>query len=113
LLSPATLWLVDEPLSALDPTRAQQAMNTLTAAAREGSRTLVTTLHQVDMALAHYPRVVGMREGKIAFDLPSASVTSDLLKALYAQHENELNGPAPELIDTPATPTPPAVMHCR
>jgi phosphonate transport system ATP-binding protein len=113
LLSPATLWLVDEPLSALDPTRAQQAMNTLTAAAREGSRTLVTTLHQVDMALAHFPRVVGMREGKVAFDLPAANVTREHLKALYAQHENELDGPAPELIDVPATPAPPAVMHCR
>ena len=29
LLAPATLWLVDEPLSALDPTRARQAMVTL------------------------------------------------------------------------------------
>jgi phosphonate transport system ATP-binding protein len=113
LLSPATLWLVDEPLSALDPTRAQQAMNTLTAAAQEGSRTLVTTLHQVDMALAHFPRLVGMREGHVAFDLPAASVTREHLKALYAQHEDELDGPAPELFDVPAAPAPPAVMHCR
>jgi len=29
LLAPASLWLVDEPLSALDPTRAQQALATL------------------------------------------------------------------------------------
>ena len=30
LLSPATLWLIDEPLSALDPTRSEMALKTLT-----------------------------------------------------------------------------------
>jgi phosphonate transport system ATP-binding protein len=114
LTSPASLWLVDEPLSALDPTRAQQAMLTLVGAARETQRTLVTTLHQVDMALTHFPRVVGLRAGTKVFDLPSAAVTRDLLKQLYAQHEHELDGPAEVgVLDEPITPSPPAVMHCR
>lgn len=113
LLSPASLWLVDEPLSALDPTRARQAIGTLLNAARERGATLVTTLHQVDVALEHFPRIVGLRDGALAFDLPAAAVTRERLSALYAQHEHELTGPAPALEDTtPATPQP-VVMHCR
>ncbi len=113
LLSPASLWLIDEPLSALDPTRARQAMDTLLNAARERGATLVTTLHQVDVALEHFPRIVGLRDGALAFDLPAAAVTRERLSALYAQHEHELTGPVPALEDTtPATPQP-VVMHCR
>lgn len=112
LLSPATLWLVDEPLSALDPTRARQAIATLLSAARERGATLVTTLHQVEVALEHFPRIVGLRDGALAFDLPAAEVTRERLNALYAQHEDELTGPAPQDAAPPSQPQP-VVMHCR
>jgi phosphonate transport system ATP-binding protein len=113
LMSPGTLWLVDEPLSALDPTRARQAMDTLLQQARERQCTLVTTLHQVEVALERFGRVVGLRDGVIAFDLPAAQVTRGLLTQLYAQHENEL-APGPDNIDDAAiAPARPAVMHCR
>ena len=93
LLAPAQLWLVDEPLSALDPTRARQATATLVEQARQRAVTLVATLHQVDMALAHFPRIVGLRDGQLQFDLPTADVTADRLQRLYAQREGELHGP--------------------
>jgi phosphonate transport system ATP-binding protein len=95
LLAPATLWLIDEPLSALDPARARQAIDTLVGAAAERGITLVATLHQVDAALANFSRIVGMRDGALVFDLPAAEVTPDLLARLYAQHEHELHGAAP------------------
>ena len=115
LLAPARLWLVDEPLSSLDPTRAQQALNALTAVARERGITLVTTLHQVDAALAHFSRIVGLRDGSVAFDLPAAEVTPERLARLYVQHEEELFGPAPAGANAaPVGVAPqPAVMHCR
>lgn len=91
-VSPARLWLVDEPLSALDPTRARQAMSALTESAREKDITLVCTLHQVDMALAFFTRIVGLRHGEIEFDLPTAQVTPAMLKSLYSQYEHELLG---------------------
>lgn len=113
LLAPARLWLVDEPLSALDPTRAQQAVATLVDAAREGGRTLVASLHQVDIALAHFPRIVGLRDGRVAFDLPAAEVTRAQLARLYAQHEDEWLGGAAADADAPPAPAPAVVMHCR
>lgn len=115
LVSQASLLLVDEPLSALDPTRAQLVMQTLTQAAQARGATLVATLHHVEMALVHFPRVVGMRDGALAFDLPASAVTPAHLQALYAQHLHELTGPAaaPEAVFA-AVPAPaPVVMHCR
>jgi len=114
-LAPARLWLVDEPLSALDPTRSRQALAALVDEARSRGVTLVATLHQVDMALAHFPRIVGLRDGRLAFDLPAAEVTRERLAALYAQFEHELRGEAAVPAAGPAAPPVPApvVMHCR
>ena len=84
LLSPARLWLIDEPLSALDPARARQAIAALCDEARARGATLVAILHHVEMALAHFPRVVGLRDGAVAFDLPAAEVSAARLAQLYA-----------------------------
>jgi phosphonate transport system ATP-binding protein len=111
LLSDTRLWLVDEPLSALDPRRAEMAISTLVDEARARGVTLVATLHQVDRALAHFPRIIGLRDGALAFDLPAAEVTPALLARLYESHEHELSGTAP-MPDQPAAAAP-VVMHCR
>jgi phosphonate transport system ATP-binding protein len=112
LLAPASLWLIDEPLSALDPTRARQAVDTLIQGAAERGATLVATLHQVDVA-TRFPRVVGLRDGRLAFDLPGAQVTRERLAQLYAQHEHELAG-APAVDEAAPAPQAPAVtMVCR
>lgn len=112
LVTDATLLLVDEPLSALDPARGQQAIASLTQAARERGATLVCTLHHVEMALQNFPRIIGLRDGELAFDLPAADVTPERLQALYAQHLHELTGPAPAE-DLLAAVSPPVVMSCR
>jgi len=95
LLSSAKLWLIDEPLSSLDPSRAAQAIDSLTRCAQECGATLVTTLHQVDVA-TRFPRVIGLRDGELQFDLPSGEVTRERLAALYVQHEHELLGAPPQ-----------------
>lgn len=112
LATQATLFLVDEPLSALDPTRGQQAVHSLTQAALERGATLVATLHHVEMALQNFPRIIGMRDGELAFDLPAAQVTPQLLTQLYEQHLDELSGPPPIEMEM-LTALTPAVMHCR
>ncbi len=115
LVSPASLWLIDEPLSALDPTRAKQVMDSLLAESRARGVTLVMTLHQVDIALARFERIIGLRDGMVAFDLPTKEVTPEVLRQLYLQHEEELDGPGPAgsgETNIDADPAPP-VMHCR
>ncbi|WPB55180.1 phosphonate ABC transporter ATP-binding protein [Xylophilus sp. GOD-11R] len=112
LLAPARLWLIDEPLSALDPTRSRQAITALTGAARERGITLLATMHQVDVALAHFDRIVGLRDGRVAFDLPAGQVDETTLAALYAQHEDELRQPPAAPPSTPEAPAP-VLMQCR
>ena len=113
LMSSATLWLIDEPLSSLDPARAALAIESLTEAARSSGATLVVSLHQVDVA-TRFPRVVGLRGGVVQFDLPSAEVTRERLAALYEQREDELFGllPSPEG-DAPPGDQRPAALYCR
>ena len=115
LASNAKLWLIDEPLSALDPTRSSQALDVLTHTAHARGATLVCSLHQVERALASFPRIIGLRDGEVSFDLPAAQVTRAHLNALYSQHEIELFGPAPvnEFPEQNVQPGQPAVMHCR
>lgn len=109
LLSQARLLLVDEPLSALDPARAGQALDTLTAWARDSNATLVASLHDVQLALHHFPRIVGLRQGSVMFDLPPSQVTQALLDELYA---HEAPPEAPPAGEEPAVPRPIA-MQCR
>ena len=113
LMSPASLWLIDEPLSSLDPARLQQALQALVESARERGATLVTTLHQVDAALAFFPRVIGLRKGKLAFDLPSAAVTPQALNVLYETSSDEAhNAGASRGLPAHASVSI-TTMHCR
>jgi phosphonate transport system ATP-binding protein len=69
-------------------------------------------LHDVPMALRNFPRILGLRDGGLMFDLPAQDVDEDRLRALYAQRLDELQGAAP-LDEPPADKPAPVVMHCR
>jgi phosphonate transport system ATP-binding protein len=112
LVAQPRLLLVDEPLSALDPSRAAQAVASLVGAARESGATLLATLHDVPMALRNFPRIIGLRDGAMMFDLPSSEVTPARLEALYAQKLEELQGVG-AFDEPPAAKPAPVVMQCR
>jgi phosphonate transport system ATP-binding protein len=84
LLSTADAFLVDEPISALDPALARITLATLQQEAASRNATLVCSLHQVEMARAHFHRIVGLRDGRIVFDLPRERVSDEMIAALYA-----------------------------
>ncbi len=84
------LVLADEPVSALDPALALATVRLLVEDATARGATLVASLHAVDLALGNFSRIVGVKAGRIAFDLPSAQVTDDLLHELYAGEGQEL-----------------------
>jgi phosphonate transport system ATP-binding protein len=83
LLSSAEAFLVDEPLSALDPTLAQMTLATLRQEAATRNAALICSLHQVDIARANFARIVGLRDGRIMFDLAREHVTDAMIAALY------------------------------
>lgn len=95
------LLLADEPVSAMDPALSELTVALLNEEALRRGVTLVASLHAVDLALRHFPRVVGVKEGAIAFDLPAAEVTEALLRDLYAAE-----GALPLAGEMPGTPAP-------
>lgn len=92
LLSSSDAFLVDEPISALDPALARLTLATLQEEAAAREATLVCSLHQVEMARAHFGRLVGLKAGRIVFDLPRERVTDAMIAALY---ENDTALPPP------------------
>jgi phosphonate transport system ATP-binding protein len=75
---------VDEPIAALDPALARHTLATLRQEAGARGATLVCSLHQVELAREQFPRLVGLREGRIVFDLPAAQVSDAMIAELYA-----------------------------
>jgi phosphonate transport system ATP-binding protein len=76
-----TLLLADEPLSSLDPRLAGELLGLLLRQA-DAPRALLLSLHRPDL-LSGFDRVVGLREGRLVFDLPLARVETALLRELY------------------------------
>jgi phosphonate transport system ATP-binding protein len=111
LASKAELLLADEPLSALDPNTARRTIEVLIAQATARKATLVCSLHQVDLALTHFRRVIGLRDGCIVFDLPAQQVNDARIAELYAGHEDDARKPVaePAVIDPLAST---AVERC-
>ncbi len=78
------LLLADEPVSAMDPTLADQTVNHLVSEAATRGVTVAASLHAVDLALRWFPRVIGVRAGSILFDLPPVKISDAMLHDLYA-----------------------------
>lgn len=83
------LMLADEPVSAMDPVLSDQTISVLIEEANKRNATLIASLHAVDIALRWFPRIIGIRDGQVAFDLPASEVSESILRELYA---SELGG---------------------
>jgi phosphonate transport system ATP-binding protein len=64
-------------------------MEILSTIQREDGRTVVVSLHQVDMAIRYCPRVIALNQGQVVYDGPSAQLTSELLRQLYGMQADE------------------------
>jgi phosphonate transport system ATP-binding protein len=110
LVSQAQAFLVDEPLSALDPALALHTLAVLQQEAAARNATLVCSLHQVELARAHFPRIIGVRAGRVVFDASREAVTDAMIDMLY-QHAGQ--GPASVDVDpSEAEPIMPLITRC-
>jgi phosphonate transport system ATP-binding protein len=75
--------LADEPISNLDPELSKEIMDLLLALSRRSGVTLLSSLHAIEFALSHYQRIIGLREGRLLFDLSTDQVTSAMIASLY------------------------------
>jgi phosphonate transport system ATP-binding protein len=77
--------LADEPTASLDPALTSSIMDILRTINREQGLTLVVSQHQLETALAYATRIVGLRQGQIAFDGPPAAVTPTVVREIYGE----------------------------
>jgi phosphonate transport system ATP-binding protein len=74
------VFIGDEPVSAVDELQADQLMALICAR----HDTVVVALHDVELALRHCTRIVGLRAGVIELDQPAAGSSAATLCRLYA-----------------------------
>ncbi len=84
------LLLADEPVSAMDPVLSDLTIRSLIEQARLTGACVVASLHAVDVALRWFPRIVGLKNGEVFFDLPAALVSEALLRELYVSELGSL-----------------------
>jgi phosphonate transport system ATP-binding protein len=75
------LILADEPTSALDPAATLQACDALVSLTSKA--TLLTVVHEVDLLHRLADRVIGLKNGLLAFDVELKNLHRDLLDKLY------------------------------
>ncbi|MGR7922425.1 ATP-binding cassette domain-containing protein [Zobellella denitrificans] len=73
------IFIGDEPVSALDERQADELLRLVCAR----HRTVVLALHNVEQALTHCTRIVGLRQGRVVLDAASQALTPDQLRTLY------------------------------
>ena len=71
--------LADEPISALDEFVTKKVLNTIV----NTFDTIICALHNVDVALEYYDRVIGIKDGQIVLDKACNEITPEDTQHLY------------------------------
>ncbi|SEI48926.1 phosphonate transport system ATP-binding protein [Azotobacter beijerinckii] len=80
------LLLADEPFASVDPALAERLAGEFQRLVRERALTLVVVLHQLDLARRLADRIVGLADGRIAFDGPPARFDAQAQARLFPLH---------------------------
>ena len=80
------LLLVDEPLAALDPGLALELFDRLSSFTRLRGHTLIAVLHDVQLALQEFDRLILIRQGQLYADCPSSVDVIPILERLFEVH---------------------------
>ncbi|WP_210396315.1 ATP-binding cassette domain-containing protein [Motiliproteus sediminis] len=81
LYQQSPLFIGDEPVSSVDEYQA----DALLALINQRHSTVVVALHDQQLALKHYQRVIGLRAGRVVLDAPTDRLSSTELAAVYPQ----------------------------
>jgi phosphonate transport system ATP-binding protein len=87
LVQDPRLLLADEPVASLDPSSAETVMGYLKKAANVHEVTALVSLHQVNIAAHFGDRFLGLRDGRLVFDVDRQGLTPDLIDDLYGSVE--------------------------
>ena len=83
LMQEAEILIADEPVASLDPQAGERVMELLVGIAREQGLTVLVSLHQLALAERFGDRLVGLKDGQVAFDSRQGAVGRATLESLY------------------------------
>ncbi|NJE42020.1 metal ABC transporter ATP-binding protein [Thermococcus sp. GR6] len=83
LISDPGLLLLDEPLSALDPSARVEVANVLDKIKRESGITMIITTHDVNPLIDMGDKVLLLNRRLIAFGTPSEVLRNEIIKTVY------------------------------
>jgi iron complex transport system ATP-binding protein len=84
LAQQAEILVLDEPTTFLDPRHETGVMDLVRRLADEQKKTVILTLHNLDLAVRHSGRMVFLKEGLVIADGPPAGILSEeLLQTVY------------------------------
>jgi len=75
--------LVDEPTSSLDPETSDTVMRLLTGIAGEREVPVLINIHEVDLAIEHADRIVGLHDGELVFEGSPSELDQQGLDQVY------------------------------
>jgi len=94
LFQQPTALLADEPVSSVDPARARDAVQLLAELSRDSGLTLCVSLHNLELAREFFPRLIGLRAGRLLFDQQSSGLTASRFDDLYRLTRDDSGGDA-------------------
>jgi phosphonate transport system ATP-binding protein len=94
--------LADEPVASLDPVLSGEILDLLVGLAEARHLTLLISLHQVEFARRHAQRIVAIRDGQVAFDVPTQKLDDLSLDQLYRNSPKPHSSPIAGDIDDSA-----------
>ena len=82
--------LADEPVSSVDPARARNTIELLCELSEERKFTLGVSLHDIGLAREFFPRLIGLRRGKILVEGAPEDLEGAALEELYRLDKEEM-----------------------
>lgn len=77
--------LADEPVASLDPPTAHSVMADLMRINQEQGLTVLVNLHVIDLARQYTTRLIGLRQGELVYDGPTAEATDADFEQIYGR----------------------------
>jgi phosphonate transport system ATP-binding protein len=84
LVQDPSIILADEPVSSLDPALSEGIVRLLLDLALQQQKTLLVSLHNVQLALEYFPRILALQHGRLVFDGKPQELSSTDLQELFA-----------------------------
>jgi len=81
------LLLIDEPTASLDPKTSRSVMRLLSELCAERRLAAIVNIHDVALAQAFLPRIIGLNAGRLVYDGPGGGLDANVLTAIYGEED--------------------------